>query len=82
MFSSLSFYKMNMTMNALKRRKEQSNSYSSNQSLELQRYLQQPTYDFDEENDGAFEILGWWKIHQKQYPLLSIVARDVLIILV
>ena len=31
---------------------------------------------FHQEND--FDILGWWKLHGPEYPVLSCIARDVL----
>ena len=32
------------------------------------------------EDDGPFDILRWWKINADRFPILSILARDVLIV--
>jgi hypothetical protein len=41
---------------------------------ELQRYLDSPPID-DEED---FDILDWWKQHEYQWPVLAQLARDIL----
>jgi hypothetical protein len=43
---------------------------------ELDRYLSEDLYP--QEKD--FDILGWWKLHSPEYPVLSCIARDVLAI--
>ena len=32
------------------------------------------------EEDGTFDILRWWKINSKRFPILSTLARDVLVV--
>ena len=32
------------------------------------------------EDEGAFDILRWWKMNAKRFPILSRMARDVLVI--
>ncbi len=44
-------------------------------SGELAAYLSKDTVDFQEEE---FHILTWWQQHNGTYPVLSILARDVL----
>src|SRR6266508_1861113 len=44
-------------------------------SGELDAYLSKKTVDFQEEE---FHILTWWQHHNGTYPVLSILARDVL----
>uniref|UniRef100_A0A7N0VBJ8 BED-type domain-containing protein n=1 Tax=Kalanchoe fedtschenkoi TaxID=63787 RepID=A0A7N0VBJ8_KALFE len=43
---------------------------------DLDKYLEEPVFprSFD------FNILNWWKVHTARYPILSVVARDVLAI--
>ena len=31
-------------------------------------------------NNSLFDILAWWKLNMKKYPILSLVVRDVLVI--
>jgi hypothetical protein len=59
-----------------KKRKEQTSSSTSGSLIELQCYLNQPLFDTDEEN--SFDLLAWWKKQQSKYPLLSIMACDIL----
>lgn len=33
-----------------------------------------------DDNNGRFDILGWWKCNESKYPILAKVARDVLAI--
>ncbi|CAA3016985.1 zinc finger BED domain-containing RICESLEEPER 1-like [Olea europaea subsp. europaea] len=49
---------------------------SQNQSMtsDLDKYLEEPV--FPRNND--FNILNWWKVHTPRYPILSMMARDVL----
>ena len=44
-------------------------------SGELSTYLDSDTVDFNAE---GFDILQWWQAHKLTYPVLSILARDVL----
>ena len=32
------------------------------------------------EEDDSFDILGWWKLNSKRFPILSTLARDVLVV--
>ena len=59
-----------------KRRREQPSSVTLGGLSEFQRYLNQPLLEIDEE--GSFDLLGWWKTNQSKYPILSIVAHEIL----
>jgi len=39
-------------------------------------YLDEPTIDDEESED--FDVLKYWKTNEKKFPMLSIIARDVL----
>ncbi|GKB02657.1 zinc finger BED domain-containing protein RICESLEEPER 2-like protein [Tanacetum coccineum] len=43
---------------------------------ELDRYLNE---DVEDESD-KFDILNWWKVNSPRFPVLSLLARDVLVI--
>ncbi|GJU77398.1 retrovirus-related pol polyprotein from transposon TNT 1-94 [Tanacetum coccineum] len=58
----------------MKRRKSESESQDS--KSELDRYLNE---DFEDELD-KFDILNWWKVNNLRFPVLSLLARDVLAI--
>ena len=49
---------------------------SPNNTTDIDRYLSVETIPFEDNED--FEILEWWKKQQIKYPVLSIIARDVL----
>ncbi|KAL9683781.1 hypothetical protein QQ045_021206 [Rhodiola kirilowii] len=49
---------------------------SSGASTDLQIYLDLDTLDVDD--NGTFNILDWWKANSSMYPILSIMARDLL----
>ena len=49
---------------------------SSNNTTDIDRYLSVETIPFEDNED--FEILEWWKKQQIKYPVLSVIARDVL----
>jgi hAT family C-terminal dimerisation region len=52
----------------------QSNSFGNNLGFkEIDNYLNMP-------NDINIDPLSWWKVHQKEYPILSLMAKDFLII--
>ena len=53
---------------------------SPNNKTDIDRYLSVETIPF--ENNEDFEILEWWKKQQIKYLVLSIIARDVLTVLV
>ncbi|KAH0875529.1 hypothetical protein HID58_072891 [Brassica napus] len=44
--------------------------YDSN----LEKYLEEPLFP----RNSDFDILNWWKVHTAKYPILSMVARNVL----
>ena len=71
--SSSSFYKGALEM--LKSRKKTTNS-SPNNTTDLDRYLNIDLISFEDDED--FDILIWWKSQQHKYPVLFIIARDVL----
>ena len=71
--SSSSFYKSHLEM--FKSRKKATTSYPNN-TTDIDRYLSVETIPF--EDNEAFDILEWWKKQQIKYPVLSIIARDVL----
>ena len=64
----------------VKRRREQAFSVTLGGLSEVQHYLNQPLLEIDEE--GSFDLLGWWKTNQSKYPILSIMAREILSVLV
>ncbi|CAL5342091.1 hypothetical protein CsSME_00026599 [Camellia sinensis var. sinensis] len=49
---------------------------SQNQSItsDLDKYLEEPVFP----RNYDFNILNWWKVHMPRYPILSMIARDVL----
>ena len=49
---------------------------SQNNTTDIDRYLSVETISFEDNED--FDILEWWKKQQIKYPVLSIIARDVL----
>ena len=74
--SSLSDQEEQNAYHMVKRRREQASSITSGGLSEFQRYLNQPLLEIDEE--GSFDLLGWWKTNQSKYPILSIMAREIL----
>ncbi|GJZ78692.1 zinc finger BED domain-containing protein RICESLEEPER 2-like protein [Tanacetum coccineum] len=58
----------------MKRRKSESGMHDS--KSELDRYLNE---DVEDESD-KFDILNWWKVNSPRFPVLSLLARDVLAI--
>nr|XP_043609582.1 zinc finger BED domain-containing protein RICESLEEPER 2-like [Erigeron canadensis] len=58
----------------MKRRKTE-NGFRDSKS-ELDKYLKEDTED---ESEG-FDVLSWWKLNSPRFPILSLVARDVLAI--
>jgi hypothetical protein len=69
-------------------------SGSDDANNELDKYLYQSSgHDADDMNElekymadaplrlsGQFDILAWWKNHTKEYPVLSTIARDLLVV--
>ena len=60
----------------VKRRRGQASSITLGVLSKLQRYLNQPLLEINEE--GSFDLLNWWKTNQSKYLVLSIIACDVL----
>ena len=42
-------------------------------------YFDLPTIEVDDDNQ--FSVLGWWKANESIYPIISLMARDLLTIL-
>jgi hypothetical protein len=59
-------------------------AWSSNESTsvpeksEYDIYFEEEYMQVDEENNEEFDVLLYWKVNEKKYPVLSIMARDVL----
>jgi len=51
----------------------------SNYKLELDYYLEEPTLP---DSNEEFNILVWWKANGLKYPILQMIARDILAILI
>ncbi|CAL2253579.1 unnamed protein product [Prunus armeniaca] len=49
-------------------------SQSQNVISDLDKYLEEPVFP----RNCDFNILNWWKVHTPRYPILSMMARDVL----
>jgi hypothetical protein len=49
---------------------------SQNQNVvsDLEKYLEEPVFP----RNCDFNILNWWKVHTPRYPILSMMARDIL----
>nr|XP_043622006.1 zinc finger BED domain-containing protein RICESLEEPER 1-like [Erigeron canadensis]XP_043622007.1 zinc finger BED domain-containing protein RICESLEEPER 1-like [Erigeron canadensis] len=41
---------------------------------DLDKYLEEPVFP----RNSDFNILNWWKVHTPRYPILSMMARDIL----
>ncbi|KAI7746374.1 hypothetical protein M8C21_016027 [Ambrosia artemisiifolia] len=42
--------------------------------MDLDKYLEEPVFP----RNYDFSILNWWKVHTPRYPILSMMARDIL----
>ncbi|KAK6132583.1 hypothetical protein DH2020_033685 [Rehmannia glutinosa] len=51
-------------------------SQSQSVSSDLDKYLEEPVFP----RNYDFSILNWWKVHTPRYPILSMMARDLLAI--
>ena len=71
--NSSSFYKSPLKM--FKSRKNATTSFPNN-TTDINSYLSVETIPFEDNED--FYILEWWKKQQIKYPILSIIACDVL----
>ncbi|XP_019456928.1 PREDICTED: zinc finger BED domain-containing protein RICESLEEPER 1-like [Lupinus angustifolius] len=49
-------------------------SQSQRIASDLDKYLEEPIFP----RSSDFNILNWWKVHMPRYPILSMMARDVL----
>ncbi|CAN1335396.1 Zinc finger BED domain-containing protein RICESLEEPER 1 [Linum perenne] len=49
-------------------------SQSQSVASDLDKYLEEPVFP----RNCDFNILNWWKVHTPRYPVLSMMARDVL----
>ncbi|XP_010273438.1 PREDICTED: zinc finger BED domain-containing protein RICESLEEPER 1-like [Nelumbo nucifera] len=47
---------------------------SQRSKSDLDKYLEEPVFP----RNVDFNILNWWKVHMPRYPILSMMARDVL----
>jgi hypothetical protein len=52
-------------------------TFSHPQVSELTNYLD---FDHVSQFDGSFNILSWWHDHKRTYQVLSILAKDILIV--
>lgn len=58
-------------------------SVSQNTKSDLDKYLEEPLYprhhpSSNNNNNNELDILGWWKMHEPRYPVLSMMARNIL----
>ncbi|KAK7244100.1 hypothetical protein RIF29_38918 [Crotalaria pallida] len=49
-------------------------SQSQSIASDLDKYLEEPIFP----RSSDFNILNWWRVHMPRYPILSMMARDVL----
>ncbi|KAM6601327.1 hypothetical protein CsatA_020936 [Cannabis sativa] len=49
-------------------------SHSQSSISDLDKYLEEPVFP----RNCDFNVLNWWKVHTPRYPILSMMARDVL----
>ncbi|GKV40133.1 hypothetical protein SLEP1_g47802 [Rubroshorea leprosula] len=49
-------------------------SQSQSSISDLEKYLEEPVFP----RNCDFNILNWWRVHTPRYPILSMMARDVL----
>lgn len=49
-------------------------SQNQNSVSDLDKYLEEPVFP----RNCDFSVLNWWKVHTPRYPILSMMARDVL----
>ncbi|XP_073159407.1 zinc finger BED domain-containing protein RICESLEEPER 1-like [Henckelia pumila] len=50
------------------------NSVNQNIKSDLDKYLEEPLFP----RSADFSILNWWKVHEPRYPVLSMMARNIL----
>ncbi|XP_073225616.1 zinc finger BED domain-containing protein DAYSLEEPER-like [Cicer arietinum] len=56
----------------------QNQPISNSGKSELDAYLEEKSIEVDEEHYEDFEVLLYWKVNEKKYHVLSLMARDVL----
>ena len=66
---------MNSMKARFKKHKMESGMGGSKRS-EIDIYLSEATV----EDERSFDILRWWKLNSKRFPILSHMARDVLVV--
>lgn len=49
-------------------------SESQSSISDLDKYLEEPVFP----RNGEFKVLNWWKVHTPRYPILSMMARNIL----
>ncbi|XP_015933545.1 zinc finger BED domain-containing protein RICESLEEPER 1 [Arachis duranensis] len=49
-------------------------SQSQSMASDLDKYLEEPIFP----RNSDFNILNWWRVHMPRYPILSMMARDIL----
>lgn len=49
-------------------------SQSEGSKSDLDKYLEEPLFP----RNGEFSVLNWWKVHAPRYPILSMMARNIL----
>ena len=59
------------------KRKRVEESVGEASKSELERYLES---DDEVDDDKNFDILGWWKVNSSKYPILAMMAKDILAI--
>ncbi|XP_031256268.1 zinc finger BED domain-containing protein RICESLEEPER 1-like [Pistacia vera] len=59
----------------VKFKKRKIESQANKSKSELDKYLAD---DVENDNDKTFDLLKWWKMNSTKYPVLSLIARDVL----
>ncbi|KAL6144248.1 hypothetical protein ACLB2K_054943 [Fragaria x ananassa] len=53
----------------------QETTQSEGSKSDLDKYLEEPLFP---RNAPGFDVLNWWKVHTPRYPILSMMARNVL----
>ncbi|KAF7153091.1 hypothetical protein RHSIM_Rhsim01G0169700 [Rhododendron simsii] len=65
-------------MSLLKIRRMSHTSSISGVESELTRYLNLPALETD--NDEPFDLLSWWRSQESRNPILTVMARDILMV--
>ncbi|XP_077222171.1 zinc finger BED domain-containing protein RICESLEEPER 2-like [Tasmannia lanceolata] len=60
--------------------RERSTLSSLAKKIELEQYLEESLFPFNEDEALSFDILQWWRHYGKKFPTLSKLARDILAI--